>query len=197
MDTNVTFEFSPYKGVMPLSVEGLRTHVISVETGNEFLLVPEVTNLPSDIPMPLREVLLGRVGVASQGQETVDVFQLPNDYLTLSSVLNDAVSSVSTRASNLAHDVFYEIGHSLSRIHQCSSLVPESLSYEDIIIERDVDNFKILPPIEFVELKDKDTVRNLGGIMLDELTDNAGNSQRRLLVTKAFEGFWESLTERS
>lgn len=194
MNTRVTFDFEPYNGMNPLTIEGLREHVIDKETSNEFLLVNEMpTAIPEIIPVPLSEILLGKLGSAEKNGEIVNVFRLPDDYLPLSAVLNDASSSMSSRASSVAYGVFREIGHSLLRIHQLSGLIPVDLSYEDIIIERDVDKFKILPPVELVHAADRDIVRDLGGVLLDELVDNAGNTQRRLLVGQAFQGFWDSI----
>jgi hypothetical protein len=195
MNIPVTFDFEPYGGLSPLTIEGLRTHVYDPQSEYEFLLVEESSQIPENIPVPLREILLGRIGKASLDGVQVDIYKLPDDYLTLASVLNDATSSVSSRASELAKGVFAEIGHSLSKIHRYSKLVPASLSYEDIIIERDVDNFLILPPVEFIEVRNELAVAEIGKILLEELSDNAGNLQRKEMVTQAFEGFWESINE--
>jgi hypothetical protein len=193
MNIPVTFSFEPFKGLNPLTVEGLRTHVYDPKSGSEFLLVEEHSQLPENVPTPLREILLGKVGVANFEEAQVEVYKLPDDYLSLSSVLNDSTSSLSSRASTLAYDVFSEIGHSLSRIHKYSKLVPGSMSYEDIIIERDVDNFRFLPPVEFIELDNTNAVRQIGSVLIGELVDNAGNEQRKEMVIKAFQGYWDSL----
>lgn len=194
MNLPITFNMEPYTGLDPLTVEGLRTHVIDPTTHNEFLLVDEKSIFPEDPPIPLREILLGSLGVAQVADHEVEVYQLPNDYVGLASVLNDVASSNSSRAYQFAHGVFAEIGHSLDKIHRISSLIPLDLSYEDIIIERDVVNFRILPPLEFVRINDEDAVRQVGQILHDELMENAGNEQRKAIVEKAFKGYWESLS---
>lgn len=194
MNAPLTFDFCKYSGINQLDVPGIRTHVIDVETGNEYLASNEPYIYPQAMPRCGLEMLLGRLGTATFEDEKVNVYVLPKDYVGFDQVLNDAVSSSSDRATNLGRAIFREIGKSIGKVYKNSKLVPVGMSYRDIIIERDVPGFKLLPPIEFVNIEDEETLIGFGKQFLDDLIHNSGNERRAQLVKKMFEGYTEAVT---
>jgi hypothetical protein len=192
MSQPLVFSYEQYAGIDPLTIEGIREHVYDTQSLKELLLLTEPSIYPEPTPPCVAEILLGKLGVATYGNRLVEAYQLPEDYVSLGSVLNDVASSNTRRANDYAKGFFFEIGHALHKIVTSTQLIPTELSYKDIIIERDVTNFRILPPVEFIKTDSNRADVELGEVLLDELQDSAGTEQRKALVAQAFEGYWEA-----
>lgn len=190
MNEPLTFNnMRPFPGIDPLNIEGIRKHVIEAETNRELILTEEESIYPENAPVSLQEIMLGKLGVAQFMDTEVEVFVLPQDYVWLGSVINDATSSESERAKTFLDGIFYEIGHSIRKIYDSSAHIPQDLSYNDIVIERDIIGFKLLPPVEFMPTDETDAPLLLGEVLLNEMLEQASNERQREAISIAFEGY--------
>lgn len=105
-----------------------------------------------------RLLLFGMVGYSGERR-----LLLPENFVTLPQVLNDAIGdNKSDRSMEIARRTFAEIGSSLGRVARIDRQVPRDISYKNIILSREAPGVKLLPPIEFVTFntRESDTAKN-------------------------------------
>lgn len=159
------------------------------ERGCNAVVLPDENLYPdaATAPESLKEMLLER--------DDNKVF-LPKNYVTLGQALNDASGrSFEDYSKGTTKLLMSELGTNLGRVAREASLVPEKLSYLNIVYSREHEGAKLLPPIGFVNVSGE-TSQAIKSKVFDNLADSlhigAANRKQRQLAAVALEAFGKS-----
>jgi len=195
-ETLVVDDLYEYSGLLNLSRFPDIQHAVTSDD-IEVLVCNADISYPSGGNGPLRELILPRMeAVDTEGKEfNGKVLRLPEDYLTLGGVLNESFSVMSPRSEEFLRGVLREIGTGLKRVRNAGQGIPKQLSYRQIIIQRDVDAFNILPPLEMETDERRDGLAKLGELMLQECQNAAETSGRVAKLTDLFIDYFDAVQD--
>lgn len=165
----------PVEGVYSLTKEGLFEHNIDKQTGQEYLVLFESEKYPfADEGSVLEDLILRR------SPEDEDKLLLPEQYRTMGQVLNDTIGNVPTRHSlDLATKIFETLGSKLSLLAEYDGILPENISYKQIIIGLGSDGFniKLLPPLTLQKAEDDEiySLKNISMMLSTQLYSSCYN----------------------
>jgi len=89
-------------------------------------------------------------------------FILPNNYITFAQVFNDALSGWTESTSEqkeIARKNLNTIGLKIGRVIDLGLLAPKNLGYKNILLSKESEEVKLLPPIEFQPVRDKEVAK--------------------------------------
>lgn len=167
-------EYTPATGTLSLHSTGIE-HVIAKNQAEYLLISPDVP-YPLNPPDPLSALLLPEVAK----NEDHRVLELPEDYISLGNALNEALSQASERGQQFLEQVFSTMGHMLRRSILSGQGTPESLSYEQVLLDRESFGVKLLPPIVVVSERNvlSTAVQNMIGGFKESIQQGAPNEVR-------------------
>lgn len=150
-----------------------------------------------DYPQPGLDTNLDGLLLPQRGEGNGRRLELPVNYVTMAQAMNDAIgSSVSPESIELMRKLFVELGSSVRGLIDTGHLMPEGISYKNIIFSRDEEGPKLLPPIKFIPVESAgietarhDVVKTLGASCMA----GAANATQANNLQAVFSGFEQTL----
>lgn len=128
--------------------------------------------------------------------------RLPNNSTTLSTILNEASGSTdsfenspdTSRTIKLITDIFRVLANELITVANTAHKMPSSISYKQILVDKDSFDVKLLPPVEMTDVSKDETrkrFRKLGAQLLDSMHKGATTPSQQILVNNLTEDIKE------
>lgn len=149
-------------------------------------------HLPKGVPYP-SEPVNSRVDRLILSHQNANTLILPDNFITLGQLLNDACGSGDhENGEEVGNHALQEVAKSLARA-AFTGYVPKALSYENIVFGRDDMDVKLLPPIEFQEfdpIRFKSSAKNhMRKSLWESLINGAETDRQRRFIAGSFAGF--------
>lgn len=169
-------------------------HVVHDRSGRQYIrFVPGVPYPDADSPAK-GGILLPEV----TEMDSLTYLELPDNYVTFAQALNDSIGHDPTpETSAVARSLFELLGRSLSELALADRVIPEILDYRLVLIDRQQNGIRLLPPLIFEDLDFDQADRSNRKMMLSmqlfaSCDQAAGNIDQKRALPAAFKGFTET-----
>lgn len=188
LDNMIAADSSPFINFSDGTEEGI--HLLNDGQANYVVIDREVPYPHADSSgLALQGLLLPE----REAEGGMRALQLPDNLATMGHALNDVFGdSASERGAKMAYGLFERVGKSLAKVAIQESIVLPHLSYKNIIFSRENQDFKLLPPIEFVKFAKNDSdvaKRQVVQSFRKSLEEVASSHDQKCQSMKAFAGF--------
>lgn len=188
----------PISGLFSLTEKGLFQHELDPITEDQYLVPESGLVYPFDVGgVELERLLLRRVNLVQDDTTTV-ALELPKHFVTMGQALNDTIGNVPTSISlELTKKLFEKIGNELSILASIDHVLPEILTYKQILVVKDEEGLgiKLIPPLTLQHLHDEsvhlqiDTTMMLGNQLLISCYYGASNKSQQDALPDVFKSF--------